>query len=88
MYLSLSKSFNILIQSLLEQEASSSFNKMQLSIQLIPDDPPGMPELPVTGKIPANSSLGKVQLLEFFHVHLIKIINEFCSNLVKECGNS
>lgn len=66
MYLSLSKSFNTLIQSLLKQESSSSFNEKQLGLQLLSDDPASMQELLVTSIMSTRSSLQKAQLFECF----------------------
>lgn len=58
------KSFNILIQSLLKQEPSSSFNEKQLGLWLLSDGAPSLRL--VTSIMPTSSSLPRAQLSECF----------------------
>lgn len=60
------KSFNILIQSLLKQEPSSSFNEKQLGLWLLSDGAPSLRGLLVTSIMPTSSSLPRAQLSECF----------------------
>lgn len=60
------KSFNILIQSLLKQEPSSSFNEKQLGPWLLSAGAPSLRGLLVTSIMPTSSSLPRAQLSECF----------------------